>query len=63
MNKLNITYVFGSGRKDKLLHKNYKAKEFFYGVDHFINKGNNVEIIEMSKEQVEEISDEGKILV
>ena len=53
MNKLNITYVFGSGRKDKLLHKNYKAKEFFYGVDHFINKGNNVEIIEMSKEQVE----------
>tara|TARA_A100000164_G_C21891475_1_gene765604 strand:+ start:632 stop:1759 length:1128 start_codon:yes stop_codon:yes gene_type:complete len=53
MNKLNITYVFGSGRKDKLLHKNYKAKEFFYGVDHFIDKGNNVEIIEMSKEQSE----------
>ena len=53
MNKLNITYVFGSGRKDKLLHKNYKAKEFFYGVDHFINKGNHVEIIEMSQEQAE----------
>ena len=53
MNKLNITYVFGSGRKDKLLHKSYQAREFFYGVDHFINSGNNVEIIEMTKEQVQ----------
>ena len=43
----NITYIFTSGRADKLNDKNY-ADDFFYGLRH-LNKKFNVEIIEFKK--------------
>ena len=33
-----ITYIFGDGRKDKLLSNKVFAKEFFYSYFEFINK-------------------------
>jgi glycosyltransferase involved in cell wall biosynthesis len=52
MNKLNLTYVFGSGRKNKLLNNKYKAREFFYGIDYFIEQNKEIRIIEMSQEKL-----------
>ncbi len=50
MNKVNITYVFGSGRKEKIQKNNFKAKEFFYGYNHFLKTDHNLNIIEMEVE-------------
>lgn len=52
MNKVNLTYVFGSGRKNKLINNNFKAREFFYGIDYFREQNNEIRIIEMSQEKV-----------
>lgn len=51
MNNLNITYVFGSGRREKLLNKSFTAKEFFYGYQYFQNTNINLNIIEMLEEK------------
>lgn len=48
----NITYVFGTGRIDKLLSDNYFAKEFFYSYPYFVSKKYSVNIIEMNKNPV-----------
>ena len=44
-----ITYIFGDGRKDKLLSNKVFAKEFFYSYFEFINKSKNVNIIEFKE--------------
>ena len=49
MNNLNITYVFGSGRREKLLNNSFTA-EFFYGYQYFQNTNINLNIIEMLEE-------------
>ena len=51
MNNLNITYVFGSGRREKLLNNSFTAKEFFYGYQYFQNTNINLNIIEMLEEK------------
>ena len=51
MNKHKILYVFGPGRKTKLINNSYKAKEFFYGYLYF-KKNYKSEIIEVIKEEV-----------
>ena len=48
MNK--ITYVFGHGRRKKILQGKGFAKEFFYSYQEFVNDGNLVEIVEMEEE-------------
>ncbi len=48
MNK--ITYVFGHGRRKKILQGKGFAKEFFYSYQDFVNDGNLVEIVEMEEE-------------
>ena len=42
-----ILYIFGSGRKDKILSKNLDSSEFFYGYFHMKSKFNEVDSIEM----------------
>jgi len=48
MNK--ITYVFGHGRRKKILQEKGYAKEFFYSYQNFVNDGHLVEIVEMEEE-------------
>jgi len=48
MKSSDITYVFGTGRIDKLENKDFTA-EFFYGYKHFKLKNFNVQIIEMDE--------------
>ena len=47
MKKIDITYVFGTGRKSKLLDSTF-SNEFFYGYDLFHNEGLKVEILSSS---------------
>ena len=42
-----ILYIFGSGRKGKILSKNLDSSEFFYGYFHMKSKFNNIDSIEM----------------
>lgn len=52
MYKKNISYVFISGRKDKLnLRPENYAKEFFYGYQYFQNKGYETNIIEFNEKK------------
>lgn len=44
--KYDITYVFGSGRNEKLLSKQDHGKEFFYGYPYFSKKDYRLNIIE-----------------
>ena len=60
MKKIDITYVFGTGRKSKLLDSTF-SNEFFYGYDLFHNEGLKVEIIELD-EQRKNISTVGKFI-
>jgi len=46
-----IVYIFGSGRKARLLSKNLESHEFFYGYFYFLQKYKNVDIVEMKKEE------------
>ena len=48
MKTSDITYVFGTGRIDKLDNKNFTG-EFFYGYNYFLSKNLNVQIIEMNE--------------
>lgn len=48
MKSSDITYVFGTGRIDKLENKDFTA-EFFYGYNHFKSKNLNIQIIEMDE--------------
>jgi hypothetical protein len=48
MKSSDITYVFGTGRIDKLENKDFTA-EFFYGYNHFKLKNLKVQIIEMDE--------------
>ncbi len=48
MKSSDITYVFGTGRIDKLENKNFTG-EFFYGYNHFSSQNLNVEIIELNE--------------
>ena len=48
MNK--ITYIFGHGRRKKIIQGSGFAKEFFYSFQDFVNDGYSVEIIEMDEE-------------
>ena len=43
-----ITYLFLSGRKNRLEGSQEHAKEFFYGFDYFKKNDKNTEIIEFS---------------
>ena len=49
MNNLNITYVFGSGRREKLLNNSFTAKEFSMAIN--ISTNINLNIIEMLEEK------------
>ena len=52
MNKKEISYVFISGRKDKLsLNPKVYAKEFFYGYHYFQKKGYKTNIIEFDEKK------------
>lgn len=44
----NITYIFSTGRIEKLAKKTYEAKEFFYCYFNFIESGHKVDIIEFN---------------
>jgi len=44
--KFDITYVFGNGRKAKLLSKRDCGREFFYGYPYFLKKNYKLNIIE-----------------
>ncbi len=48
MKTSDITYVFGTGRIDKLDNKNFTG-EFFYGYNYFLSKNLNVQIIELNE--------------
>lgn len=48
MQTSDITYVFGTGRLDKLDNKNFTG-EFFYGYNYFLSKKLNVQIIELDE--------------
>ncbi len=43
----NILYIFGSGRKEKILTKNTDSSEFFYGYFHMESKFKYINSIEM----------------
>ena len=43
----NILYIFGSGRKKKILENNLDSSEFFYGYFHMKSKFKNIDSIEM----------------
>jgi glycosyltransferase involved in cell wall biosynthesis len=60
MKKIDITYVFGTGRKSKFLDSAF-SNEFFYGYDLFCNENLEVEIIELD-EQRKKISTVGKFI-
>ena len=48
MKSSDITYVFGTGRLDKLENKNFTG-EFFYGYKYFSSKNLNIQIIELNE--------------
>ncbi len=48
MKSSDITYVFGTGRIDKLENKNFTG-EFFYGYNYFSSKNLNIQIIELNE--------------
>jgi glycosyltransferase involved in cell wall biosynthesis len=43
----NILYIFGSGRKEKILTNNLDSSEFFYGYFHMKSKFKDIDSIEM----------------
>ena len=51
MKNSKITYVFGSGRLNRLSNKTFEAREFFYSYFYFLEKYKNIEIIEMLPEK------------
>ena len=48
MKSSDITYVFGTGRLDKLENENFTG-EFFYGYKYFSSKNLNIQIIELNE--------------
>jgi len=48
--QINILYVFGSGRSDRIKDSEIQTEEFFYGYFHFKNKYENTDFIEMKNE-------------
>lgn len=48
MTQIEITYVFGTGRKEKLSKKDISF-EFFYGYNFYKNKFQNIELIELDE--------------
>ena len=47
-----ILYVFGSGRKDRIKIQDFSSTEFFYGYFYFKDKYENIDLIEMKKEEL-----------
>ena len=47
-----ILYVFGSGRKDRIKIQDFSSTEFFYGYFYFKDKYENIDLIEMKKEDL-----------
>lgn len=48
----NILYIFGSGRKKKIVQNNLDSSEFFYGYFHMNSKFKNIDYIEMLPNEV-----------
>ena len=55
MSKNQITFVYQSGRKDRLNSEGIFPQEFFYGLDHFKNIFNKQEIIEFDNREYRNI--------
>ena len=55
MSKNQITFVYQSGRKDRLNSEGIFPQEFFYGLDHFKNIFNKLEIIEFDNREYRNI--------
>ena len=55
MSKNQITFVYQSGRKDRLNSEGIFPQEFFYGLEHFKNIFNKQEIIEFDNREYKNI--------
>ncbi|MDA9737800.1 glycosyltransferase [Acidimicrobiaceae bacterium] len=49
----NILYIFGSGRKKKILENDLDSSEFFYGYFHMKSKFKNIDSIEMLPNEID----------
>ena len=48
--QINILYVFGSGRSDRIKDNEIQTEEFFYGYFHIKKEYKNTDFIEMKNE-------------